>query len=1703
MAVDQPTGLQPPLQTPLGLSPDQMGSFAESFINSRRLDEGFMQPLQKVPNWVPGTLQPNEQDLAMMGAHFQGLNSHPLQLGAPPKILDSAIFNQLSGGQADQISRDPLAVQVAKGVYQNTVGAFIQQAQQNPLATVAEVVGVGALFIGAGALDAATFGLATPLLWTGFAMFALPSILPATTQAVQNALYAPTDQNIAQLMIMIGTAALTLGSPVKAFRGIGAQRSLMAAQARQIAFIHQPGEAVNLVTRDRQGNLGEFLLPSDKFPVLPQSVDELEQEVARRKEAGLPLDDEELINRYRTALQEHDILAGRIGSLKMDMGEVQAGARARDVSGKFRKRQDYLDEAAQKLQEQTPEEQQSAQALIPVMKEFGHRFGYRLARENPMGRITADEFKQIDPAAAAKADKAFRAVWGILYAAGEGHGWDGAPEGMLHTDFAANIAEMQARAGEAGSLEHGQRLLQDNVLSGMKALGLGVTDMKAIYSAIHGHNDPMKDAELWNKLTPHQKLAAEKLHITFGVMTNYAYKHGHIELPLDRYVPWMVEHTDPNASPGVRTYLNLREALAPSAKPVKNASWSLTREGVQSEWDIANELQNMEFDPQEGAATISERLQRSAPSRDEFEQAEETKRGNYTEFQPFKEAFSQGEGNQFLLNKRREFGSYVKGRNHYQDRVDAIPGELSHYATIVAQSEQKLRGLEAQALLLKGQRGAAAQRATLETQMKDLRNEIRKARTQHNHHLDERGHAYGRLKDYQDKLETLPKQWAQQAGVPGSEKWFNTEEMKGDDIKRALSAQPGGRTLVGGFDLPRVAFARYLRQMNQARYRSAWESLAPATATEDMKLAYGAASGLTLAEHALQDQDKRPIVLNGNINPGERGTDAHQALLDHGYEMVMPAMGVRGALNYRPALFGRKDVVGRYRELAQRARDSKDMQSAWAQTFFYKALFGVPRKLIMGSPAWHGKNVTGRAIVVMLNHPGLATEALFTNLRDRFLNPDMYYQTKLEHWQEGGMPANRFNVAQHLNQLEQELSGQRNFLSQMRHPLGALDNAHANLAEGWFWKTVDDVGTMAYQVQKHRLMTTKAWMSEQMAGALAAEYSNNVAGMVNPLYMSKLWRIGRQMLFFAPGWWTTFSRMTAMAIPGSTRLSAFLKDSERLSGLDPVKFHSLDFRHRTELVRMHRSYFTTMMAAALVTHDLMNFMFSGHHIWENQKGHEWDLEMDKFYAPKVSLSTGQTQHVHMHSIQFYSQIADLFNAMGLGHDWGFLNQMNSDQYKKADAAHKMGIVGNSLAQGFTQTAAGKLSTGINIGVGAGLGMDPYSLIRDRKVQDIPRWEALLGALPGGYYAQRQIDQYNRAALKAKYSGDWTAANAEQQKILPTALGAAESQFLGLPSLYYSGDEPVNGYHFLSQSETAQYLQRRNDILSTKKKLSDKLMQGGLTPSDWVIQNEMQTQRYLELLSVTFGDQSTGKSLFDARRQLYTKYGLDDPTQSRAQQEYGLQQFENDWEQQLQQASPEAKSMWWETHTSMWTDADYLYWLTSQMRDAIMSHIDGNGGNTIREAQRRLGRNGLPLTTAATDALRQQSPQLWTYYQVMSSLGKTSMLGALTAAYHDPYSNFTVFPDDAAPMIQALAEQGTFPGNVPLVAASTMGKLGAAARGIGQGAGPEGGEIAGEQGTQAAAGGLSAAAAQNILETSTKLTPDEIQWLEQIAQGGQA
>jgi len=115
-------------------------------------------------------------------------------------------------------------------------------------------------------------------------------------------------------------------------------------------------------------------------------------------------------------------------------------------------------------------------------------------------------------------------------------------------------------------------------------------------------------------------------------------------------------------------------------------------------------------------------------------------------------------------------------------------------------------------------------------------------------------------------------------------------------------------------------------------------------------------------------------------------------------------------------------------------------------------------------------------------------------------------------------------------------------------------------------------------------------------------------------------------------------------------------------------------------------------------------------------------------------------------------------------------------------------------------AAGKLSTGINLGVGVGFGVDPYALLRDRKVEDMNRWEALLGAVPGGYYAQRQMTSTIEPRSRLSTAGDWTAAHAEQQKVVPTLLGAAESQFIGLPSLYYSGDEPVNGYHFLSQGE---------------------------------------------------------------------------------------------------------------------------------------------------------------------------------------------------------------------------------------------------------------------------------------------------------------
>jgi F0F1-type ATP synthase membrane subunit b/b' len=1602
-----------------------------------KLYAGYFGPLQSDPKWSPGTTTTDPVVAQQIAAQLSSLNNHPLQQGASPS-KNSPLTNQASDGQAQNDS-------VLGGIWRNTFGAWIRQAQANPLAAAGEVLAGVALVAGAGALDVATGGLATPILWTGFAALALPHILPAFVSSAADAMHDPNDVNVSRFLINAGTAAITLGSPVKSFRGVGALRSMIESDSNAVRFMHQPGEAVQLVTKGQAGKKLPYLLPEDRFSVVPQTEAALEKEIANRKAAGQSIDqDPDMIERYRGALREHDILADQLTRLAPNMEEATS-------------HENYMAQITDQLNEMRAREMESAKELIPIQKQFAHRYGYTLAAERPMQRLTKEEYGSIKTGARARANSLSRSMWGMLHAAGDGHGWDGAPDGMLHTTFAENMAEAMARGDAAGGLNHAQRLLETHIRELGNTLGVGADRMDHVYASIEGHPDPEQDVALWNNLSGPEKLMAEKMNITFGIMTNFAYRHGFLEVPLVRYVPRMVMHEDPALGRGVSATSRLMESLAPPAAQVKNRSWALDGPGgQQSDWSIANESQAAEFDPEEGMGTISERLRQTHLPWMDFDKSEQDKRVAYQETTPLRSILKDPEVNQALLETRRAYGGSLAQVKRLTQNLSGSREQVANLAATVRDFQHQLdQHLTAKAKL-KSTRGMAQARTDLEAAIKDLRNETRKASTQHQNLIKQVRGWESSLATHQAKIDSIPREFADKHGLDALEDLVKTDVVDSAKLRSITTMQPGGRYLMSGYELPRLAVSRYLRQMNQARYREAWKSISYSPKDQTMDLAYGAGKGETLAEVALKDASNLPIAITSDIKLGDIAQgDTGRALMDQGYEMVMPEVGRRGeqgSLNYQPAIYGRKDIVGKYRELAQQARSASDFQSAFARSV-YNASVGVPKRIIMGSPAWHGKNVFGRALAAYFQDPSMFGQAVFRELKNRFHDQDAYYATKMEHWMDGGVPANRFNVTEHLHHLEQQMSGQRTFLSALRSPLGPLSHAHAELAERWFWKTVDDIGTAAYVVQKQKLMSKRSWMSERMAGMLAAEHANNVAGMVNPLYMSKLWRWGRQMLFFAPTWWTTFARMAGQAIPGSARISHLLNKSGALGVVDPVKFHSLDLRQRKELVRVTRGYFMSYMSAAMLTHDMMNYLFSGHHVWDNQKGHEWDVEMDHAYAPKLDPSSGQTKHVHVKGMFYFSQMADMLNAIGLGHDWGFLHQMHSGGFQQADDWHKAAVIGSSLADGFRQQAAGKASTAVNLGIGMGLGIDPYSLMRSNQVNEIPRWEMLAGMLPGGFQAQRVIDQQRRAAMKAAIEADPNAPPPDVSMVgldarsLGAMASAAGDQFIGMPSLAYTGDEPANGYHFLSEQESTKYLQSRGQILQRKQSLSGALLNGDMTPADWVQQNEMQTQRYLQLLSDTYGNQAdnSANSLFTERKNLYTKYSLDNPSLSQGQRAVNTEAFDAEWQGMLNNASPQVKAQWWDAHTAMWTDADYLYWMTGQIKQAIQSHIDGEGGNLIRQSAAKLNYGGLPVDTTKLDQMRQNDPYLWIYHQVMSQLGKFSLLGALAGSYYNPYPNFAIFPDDQAAQIQQMEQAGLLKGGAVLARASTMHELAAAAR----------------------------------------------------------
>jgi hypothetical protein len=1665
-----------------GQAPQQAAA-QEALNNFALMSYQYQAPLSATPTYQPSG-KVDQNVLLMIGSLLSGLDNHPINTQGPHP--DSPVTNALADGQAKQYS----GVQgFLQGVWNGTVGQAIHQAQQNPLSLI-PMLGIG---IGAIALTAVAPELAVPL-WIGFGLLTAPHVLPQMFTSIADAAHNPTDSNVTQALINTAVAGLSIGLPFKAIKGVPAARGVLNEGMNLLQTRWSPQQAADDVLSisklaaqpgERVKDVRDLVDPTagiEQYDIVPQTVDELEREIQARAEGQAPIElDDATVERLRNVFHVHGQLQARVAEATPDMEAVDSGQTSLGDAVA-----NALPDARRKVADFEKND------LIPAQKEFAHRYGYVLARENPLPRLTNEEIGAAG--GRSQMDRSFRVIWGVLHGAGSGHGWDGVSDGTVYADFAANMAEAMARGQAAGGLEHGEAVMGTELFRAGRAAGIADDRMESIFRAVEGDATHENPEHYWDDLNPTERYFAHKMYTTFGIMTNYAYKHGHIELPLVRYVPRMLHREGVEYGRSGSSFL--RHPGTPESR-----SW------VGDDWAVTNDMTEEEFHPDEEQSLrpLADRLHQAVKTREMFQGQEDGRARQFQDTQDYRAILRAPGVSDRLAQLKQELGQLTK------DWIPKSETKLEEHKTRIADLEKQTAHLDGQVreidrrlMGIKGKHGVQFQRQTFKDSQQNLISQLRPATRELARRRTAHAELEQKLKDYRRRAETAGDRMVEAAG--GDERARDLLHKSADELRQiAEGKHPGGRKLITGYNLPQVAFGRFLRQMNQTRYREAWHSIAR-TPSDGASGTYGANSPLSIQEINLMDPDQRPIAVPGDLPGGVPG-----AMLQD-YVQVMPAIGRRGgedagSLNYHPPIYARSDVAAKYKDLAQRARSSSELQTAFTRAV-YDVGVGIPKKFIMGSPAWHGKNVFGRYMTLLLDQPSIAPAALMRVLKERFLDPEKYYQTKMDHWMDGGVPSNRHNVHQQLNHLEQEMTGQRSFLTAMRTAAGAIGHVHAKLAEEWFWKTVDDIGTAAYLVQKHRMMQ-KPWMNERTAGMLAAEHSNNVAGMVNPLYMSKLWKYGRQMMMFAPNWWTSYARMAGQAVPGSARISHWLKDHPALSALDPVKMHSLDIRQRKELVRMHRSYFLTYMGAGMATHDLMNVILSGHHIWDNGKGREWDLQTDLSNKPKGDPETQGVKHAYLPGDLFFSQMADFMNAVGLGHDWGFLHQMQGDGYKQADALHKMGIVGGALGTGFQQRAAGKLGLPVQE-AGALAGLDTYRLLRYRQAQPIPRTEALLSLLPAGSQAQNAIDTQRRLETRLRITGELSPENQAQLQQLqsggqvggvplgPWAAGV-KSQFMGMPSMYYMGDESPTA-NIISDAEMQKYLQSRVDILNRKKMLSQQLFDGGLSPFDWIKENEIQSNRYYQLLSDTFGPSSSQGQLWTAYDQLNKKYNLDNPNMSKAEQISAIQARQAEWQNQLNSFSPNAQAIWWDAHTSMWTDADYLYWTTQQTKDAIAGAIDGEGGAHIRARQHQLAGMGLPLSTKAQDELRKQDPYLWTYYAVLKQMGSNTLLGSLISAFANPYAAFNVIPDSEAEQVAALEEAGVLKKGT-FVRRSSIQHLGQAARGLSQEAAPSGGRLAQTQSGQAIGRGLTSEEAAQILQTQQNLDPAIAQVLERIAGGG--
>lgn len=831
------------------------------------------------------------------------------------------------------------------------------------------------------------------------------------------------------------------------------------------------------------------------------------------------------------------------------------------------------------------------------------------------------------------------------------------------------------------------------------------------------------------------------------------------------------------------------------------------------------------------------------------------------------------------------------------------------------------------------------------------------------------------------------------------------------DLKKIRRAAPATHELVTGGEALRQMIARHLTRMHQAVIGEGLRSHADMNMqrlstifTETPTKTWGAAMALPsfATRHELPDILPETVFLGQSRNAGTVEENARKL----GYFIAHPAIGSPRDLHYRPALYARGELANNIQQASASA------SSAEAQHGILGALYNlgnVSKRFIMYSPLFHFMNVAGRGIAFVMNDPAVAGSA-FKAAGELRKDSEAYYALLEEAGSAGMVHANKWNVSAHLHRLQREEDGQPHFLGALRNFGRAIDDFHMEHAERGLWNAVDHLQLAGYLYAKTRF--TERGVDAVEARRLAAQYANTLGGMTNPLYMSRLWRHVKSQVWFAPSYWATFLHALESTLPGASRLSSFMAKAGggRFVRASAVPLKAISDRNRRELVRAQRSWMVTYLSTAAVASDMLNVMFSGHHLWENEQGRMMDIDVTNLTGTSdVDAQHPTPKRAYITAMPMFRQAIDVANAIGLGHDYGFAHQFSDPVWQQQDALHKTEMSLGALADGIRGEAAGKTAQVPQAAYGALAGESLTARLGQNVQSKIDRPAALLSLVPNGYQIQRLLKTYQENA---------TGDQASPGELLKDATLSTLASFSGLPSIYHMGVEtpPID-------DDAYQHWQdQRNAIHDRLLADSRAVFAGTLSPQEYARKKHDELTRQNQLNLDTWGDNSPGSSLASAYANLSKQFGLDDQTLTTDQWYERYDAFQPAWEQLLQSASPSTRAAWFEHSQAQWTDADYLEWEAQQLKQALAASIDGQGGAYIRAFQSQLFRLKPTLTDSEYQEMQDADPVFSAYHSLLTSMGQTSALGAFVNAFSSPYSRTVVLPPGFSQgEAQALAE----------------------------------------------------------------------------------